>query len=184
MNVVSPPAATLNQAAPPLCPAGPGVDPAEVNPAGPVAVTELGFGKKYTAEFFHDGKVDAKAFTVVEGPAHFDNAPKYKEARLGLTVKDLTYEVRRYMQKKVDDPGVIVGKIEMGSRASKAGIKPYEVITHVNDQPVMNVKDFERLTKGQEEVRLSVKRMTKGRIVKVMLTEGAGKESATEPGAN
>ncbi|MCL2646206.1 MAG: PDZ domain-containing protein [Phycisphaerales bacterium] len=140
-------------------------------------VTELGFGKHYTAEFFHDAKVDKKTFTVVEGPAYFDNAPKYKDAKLGLTVKDLTYEVQRYMQKKTDDPGVIVGKIELGSRASKAGIKPFEVITHVNDQPVMNVKDFEKLMAGQDEVRLSVKRMTKGRIVKVKLAEAG----ATQP---
>ena len=144
------------------------------------AITEVGFGKKYTVEFFHDGKVDKKDFVVAEGPAHFDTAPKYKEPGLGLTVKDMTYEVRRYMQKKLEDPGVIVGKIEMGSKASKAGIKPFEVITHVNDQPVMNVKDFEKLTKGQEEVRLSVKRMTKGRIVKIKVTDAAASQPATK----
>jgi hypothetical protein len=145
-------------------------------------VTDLGFGKKYTMEFFHDGKVDKKTFTVTEGPPHFSNAPKYKDAGLGMTVKDLTYEVRRYMQKKSDDPGVIIGRIEPGSRASKAGLKPYEVITHVNDHPVMNVKDFEKEMKGQTEVRLSVKRMTQGRIVKITLAEGAAGEG-TKPAA-
>jgi hypothetical protein len=148
-------------------------------------ITDLGFNTKYTAEFFHDGKIDKKPFTVIEGPAHWDSAPKYKDARLGFTVKDMTYEVRRYMQKKADDPGVIIGKIEMGSKASKAGVKPYEVITHVNDQPVLNVKDFEKLMKDQKEVRLSVKRMTNGRIVKIKLDEpaGNGEAPATAPGA-
>src|SRR5690606_27951764 len=63
-------------------------------------VTDLGFGKKFTMVFFHDGKLDRKSFTVVQGPTYFDSAPRYKHAGMGFTVKDLTYEVRRYMQKK------------------------------------------------------------------------------------
>ena len=42
MNDVSPPAATLNHAAAPLCPPTPAVAPAEVNPAGPVTVAVPG----------------------------------------------------------------------------------------------------------------------------------------------
>ncbi len=110
-----------------------------------------------------------KDFTVVQGPASYDSAPKYKQEALGLTVRDMTYEVRRYMQKKEDDPGVVISKIELGSKASSAGLKPYEVITHVNDQPVNNVKDFQRLAKDQAELRLSVKRMSAGRIVRVAI---------------
>jgi len=77
---------------------------------------------------------------------------------------------------------VIISKIEMGSKASKAGIKQYEVITHVNDQPVKNVKEFENATKDQTELNLSIKRMTAGRIVKVTVDKveaGAG-GAATE----
>jgi hypothetical protein len=35
-----------------------------------------------------------------------------------------------------------VSKIEPGSRASVGGLKPYEIITHVNDRPIANVKAF------------------------------------------
>ena len=42
MNDVSPPAATLNHAAAPLCPPTPAIDPAEANPAGPDADTVPG----------------------------------------------------------------------------------------------------------------------------------------------
>src|SRR5439155_15785454 len=123
-------------------------------------ITDLGFGNKFTAEFYHDGKIIKKDFTIVQGPANFESAPKYKHPTLGITVKDLTYEVRRYMQRKPDDPGVIIGRIEMGSKGSSAGLKPYEVITHINDKPIMNVKEFEEATKDQKELRLSVKRMS------------------------
>ncbi|HVX83970.1 MAG TPA: PDZ domain-containing protein [Phycisphaerae bacterium] len=136
-------------------------------------ITNLGFGAKYSIDFYHDGKIDTKEFTVAQGPANYASAPQYKSAATGVTVRDMTYEVRRYLQKKPEDPGVVISKIEQGSKASVAGLKPYELITHVNDEPVRSVKDFERLTQGQTEIRLSVKRMTAGRIVKLSLNAPA-----------
>jgi S1-C subfamily serine protease len=145
------------------------------------ALTDLGFGTKFTAEFFHDGKTIAKDFAVAPSPATYESAPRYKSAALGLTVRDLTYEVRRYFQKTPDEPGTIVSKVEPGSKASVSGIKPYEIITHVNDKPVKNVKDFEAATQAQDELRLAVKRMNRGRVVKIVMTGAApAKEAAPE----
>ncbi len=132
-------------------------------------LTEIGFGKKFTAEFFADGKVFTKDFQVVQGPPYYESAMRFKSDALGLTVRDLTYEVRRYFQKAADEGGVIVSKVEPGSKAAVSGVKPYEIITHVNDRPVGGVKDFEKLIAGQDELRLSVKRMTKGRVVKIKM---------------
>ena len=151
------------------------------------ALTELGFGKKYQAEFYHDGQIILKDFEVVESPPHFDAAPRYKSKELGVTVRDLTYEVRRFYQRSPQDPGVIVSKVEPGSKAAVSKIMPYEIITHVNDQPVADVKDFEKLIAGQSELRLEVKRMSRGRVVKVKLapttqsTLGAKSQSASAP---
>jgi len=131
------------------------------------ALTDLGFGTKYTLEYFADGKAQSKQLEVEVGPAHFDSAARYKSEPLGITVRDLTYEVRRYLQRKADEPGVVVSKVEPGGRAGVAGVRPYELITHVNDQPVNSVKDFESLTTATGELRLSIKRMAKGRIVTV-----------------
>lgn len=133
------------------------------------ALTDLGFGKKFEAELFADGKTIRKEFTVVASPTHYASAKRHKDKKLGLTVADLTYEVRRYFQKKPVDPGVIVAKIEPGSKASVSGLKPYEIITHVNEKPVGSVKDFEKLIAGQRELRLAVKRMTRGRVVKIKM---------------
>jgi serine protease Do len=148
-------------------------------------LTDLGFGKKFTAEFFHDGKIVSKDLVVTESPVTFDSAPRVKSAALGLTVRDLTYEVRRYFQKKDDEPGVIISKVDPGGKASVAGVKPYEIITHVNDTPVMNVKDFEKaVAVPQDELRLSIKRMTQGRVVKIKMTAaptGEEKPAAEKP---
>jgi len=131
------------------------------------ALTDIGFGKKYTAVFFQAGRQFEKEFAVEESPAHYDSAARFEAKELGLTVRDLTYEVRRYFQKDANDPGVIVSKIEAGRKAAVAGIRPYEIITHINDAPVATVRDFERLISGGDELRMSVKRMTQGRVVRI-----------------
>lgn len=131
------------------------------------SLTDLGFGTRFTAEFFVEGKPLSHDFEVVPAPTHYESAPRFKSELLGLTVRNLTYDVRRYMQRPEGDPGVVVGKIEAGGKASVAGVKPYELITHVNDQPVKSVGDFETLVAKGGELKLSIKRMAKGRIVTI-----------------
>jgi len=103
-----------------------------------------------------------------------------------MTVRDMTYEVRRYFVKDDDEEGIVISKIEPGSLASVAGLKPHEVITTINDQPVYNVQDFEDFVGGQAELRLHVMRMTTGQNVKISLPaedadEPLGPESLLEP---
>lgn len=130
-------------------------------------LTDLGFGKKFEIEFYRDGQRMTKDFTVTQSPPYYLSAPQYKAKELGLTVRGMTYEVRRYFQKKPKDPGVIVSRIEPGSKASVAGIKPYELIISVNGADVMDVEEFEKLIGQPGDLRLFVKRMHKGRIVKI-----------------
>jgi serine protease Do len=137
------------------------------------ALTDLGFGTKVTIDYVQAGKELSKELVVTPSPMYYDSAPRFQSVPLGITVRDLTYEVRRYFQRSAEDPGVIVTKIEPGSRASVAGIKPYEIITQVNDQPVATAADFGKLTKDQKELRLAVKRMLRGRVVKISLNTPA-----------
>lgn len=152
-------------------------------------LTEIGFGKKFSAELFTHGEVVTKDFQVVQSPPHYNSAPKFKSEDLGLTVRDLTYEVCRYFQRTAEEGGVIVSKVEPGSKAAVSGIKPYEIVTHVNDTKVAGVADFEKLTAGQDELRLKMKRMTKGRVVKIKMAAttrpaGGRRTATTEPAAS
>ena len=133
-------------------------------------LTNAGFGKKFVATFNVKGNPVKKSFSVVPSPTHYDSAPSYKSGPVGLTVRDMTFEARRYFQKTVTDPGVIVHAVVPGSRAGVGGIRPYEIITHVNDKPVTGVKGFAGLIAGQDELRLTVLRMTTGRLVKLRMT--------------
>lgn len=136
------------------------------------ALTDVGFGTPFTADVFRDGKVLHPQFVVEEGPAHFGAAAKFKSEAAGLTVKDLTYEARRFFQLSPDDAGVIVSKLEQGERGAVAGIKPYELIVAVNDKPIHSVKEFEDAIAPGGELRLSIMRMHMGRLVKIRVPEG------------
>ncbi len=142
-------------------------------------LTEVGFGKPYRAVFLAGGKEVVKPMEVEQSPPHYASAPRYKSEALGLTVRDMTFEVRRYFQKETLDPGVVVSKVEPGSKAHVGGIKPFEVVTHVNDRPVADVAAFEAAVAGQEELRLAVKRMLTGRVVRLR-NEGAAPASEPE----
>lgn len=146
------------------------------------ALTDIGFGTPFVADVWRDGKLMKVPMTVTQGPPTYDAAARYKSDAAGLTVRNLTYEVRRYLRLKPDDPGVIIAKVERGSKASVAGLKPFETIRSINDQPVMNVGDFERLIGQGGELKLAVKRMTQGRTVKITLEPAkAAKDEKAEP---
>jgi len=139
-------------------------------------LTNLGFDKKIKIDCFVDGKVIKKDFTISKSPIHFEMATKYKDKKLGMTVRNLTYEVQRYFQKTKESPGVIIAKIEPGSKASIAGLKPYEIIVNINGKAVKNVKDFEKLVKNKEQLRFGVERMSVTRTVKLDIPIASEKE--------
>ena len=138
-------------------------------------LTNQGFGKKFTAEFFADGKVVKKDFTVTMSPKHFDTAASAKSPALGMTVKNLTFETQRFFRRTPETGGVIISHIDLGSLASTSGLKPFEIIESINDKPVKNVKDFETLTAQGGELRLAIKRWTMGRVVTVTVDAPKGK---------
>lgn len=144
-------------------------------------LTDLGFGKKFELEYFHDGKLAKQTLTVQQSPTHYDTAAKFKCKPLGLTVQDMTFEVRRYFQKKDTDPGVIIAKLEPGQKASIAGMKPFELITHVNDRPIFNAKEFEQqVCDATGELSFSVHRPTAGKVIKIKL-DNADTQPASVP---
>lgn len=140
--------------------------PAAVNPVNQ-ALTEIGFGSPVRLEIYRDDESQLLDLTVVQGPPHHRAAARHKDDAIGLTLSDLTYEVRRYFQKSESDPGLVISRIEMGSRASVAGLKPYEIITHINDEPLHSAEDFKRVLDQHTELRLNVERMHRTRIVRM-----------------
>lgn len=79
--------------------------------------------------------------------------------RLNLTVANLTPEQRE----RQDTQGVAVKEVNQGP-AAQAGIRPGDIIVRLNNQPVNDVAEFERL----------VKELPAGRPVPVLIQRGDG----------
>ena len=134
-------------------------------------LTNHGYGKKFIAVFYRDGKVAENQFTVTRGPNHFDTTGRFNSPEFGLEVRNMTYETRRYFRMKKNDPGVIVSRVSPGSTASEAGIMPYEIITNVNNRHIMSIESFASeitgAAKARKPVEINIIRWTKKRIVTI-----------------
>jgi len=75
-----------------------------------------------------------------------------KHAKLGLAVEPLTPEIARQLGVSVDH-GLVVREVQDGSPAAEAGIRPGDVITEVDRQPVSTVDDLRRVVEKRSDGR-------------------------------
>lgn len=67
--------------------------------------------------------------------------PPQAESRLGLSVQNITPELAERLGYK-QNAGVVVSRVEPGSPAASAGIRPGMVIQEVNKKPVSTTREF------------------------------------------
>jgi len=132
-------------------------------------LADIGEGTTVTLSHIHDGQIVDKQFTIEQSPRDMLSAAKYKHEKLGLTVKDLTYEVRTAMRLDESAMAVVVTDVEQGTPAALARVNRYELIRAVDGQPVENVQTLEQLVAAaqqaeKESVRLTVEWMGKTRL--------------------
>ena len=144
-------------------------------------LAEIGIGTSTTLSCLHHGQVLEKEFTIEQAPPDTLSADRYKNGSLGLTVKDLTYEVHAALVLPPSTRAVIVAQVEQGKAAALARINRYDVIKAVDSQTVSSVDMFERLVaeaqqNGKSSVRLTVEWMGETRLadLKFNATNGAG----------
>jgi hypothetical protein len=130
---------------------------------------EIGPGTTVKLNYIHGATTLEKEFAIQQAPRDMLSAAKYKNDKLGLTVKDVTYEVRAALRLKPDEPAIVAVKVEQGTPAALARINTYELIRAVDGVSVDNVGTFEKLiTQAQEakkeSVRVTVEWMGKTRL--------------------
>lgn len=130
-----------------------------------VMLKDFGMGTPYRLDYARDGRVATLDLKVEGGPVHFVNAPEVVRDELGFRLRELTFETRRYYQLADDVAALIVAKVEAGGAAAVAGLKPYELITTINEQAVGSVADFEKATATGGVLRVGVRRMNQSRVV-------------------
>jgi len=72
------------------------------------------------------------------------SAPAEAAERFGMTVQDLTPELRNQLRLN-NVEGVLVSSIDESGPAARAGIRPGDMITQANREPVKNTRDFARI---------------------------------------
>ncbi|HIP53738.1 MAG TPA: PDZ domain-containing protein, partial [Chromatiales bacterium] len=118
-------------------------------------------------EVLRNGKQIKVTVVIGELPAdeELDSTPakpkKAKAGRLGLSVAPLTEEQREAL--KISEGGVVVEEVGSGA-AAKAGIRPGDVITMINNKPVKDVEQFKTM----------VKELPAGRSVAVLVHRESG----------
>ncbi|MBC7476196.1 MAG: DegQ family serine endoprotease [Candidatus Sericytochromatia bacterium] len=93
---------------------------------------------------------------------------------LGIQIQDINDSFARSLKLPNDTKGIIVGKIEHGSPAEKAGLKPYDIISELNDTAVEDVSAFRNAIASEEpgkKVNLAIIRDGKKMNISVGLGE-------------
>ncbi len=117
------------------------------------AVTPV--GKKVNVKVFREGKretLSIKMGKLEEKESKVASSEELKE-ELGLTVQDLTPEIARQLRLDFEE-GVIVTRVEQGSLAHQAGMKPRDVILEVNRTKISSVKEFKKTVKKNRKSHL------------------------------
>ena len=133
--------------------------------------TKFGIGTEVDVGYASDGVKKEARLSLAQAPTHFRSAKRFKSKAMGAAFADLTFEVRGYYKLADDAPGVVVSKVQPGNPAAVAGLRPLEVITHVDDKPVKDVKALSEAVRGKKEFSLSVRRLAATRIVRVKMQD-------------
>ncbi len=137
-------------------------------------LTSIGSGEKANILFWSGNEYRKREIILEKGPYDFESTEKFHHVETGVHVRDLTYEVRRFYSLPIDYQGVIVSRVESGSKALIANILPYEIIYEINGKAIRNVSDFKRVLEeleGQKVASLLMKieRMGQKKVVKIEL---------------
>lgn len=118
-------------------------------------LTEIGARKKVAFDVLR-GKERSKVTVALEdAPTDYETAERYKDDGLGMTVKELTYEVRHFQKLEPGATGVTVAKVESGSKADVAKLTPLSIIVRVNDVPVKDLAHFRQLAAASKGLTLT-----------------------------
>jgi serine protease Do len=114
-----------------------------------VAVSEMTPGTKISLGVLRDGKPVTLSLTVGEFHGKTEVASNGDESeegpqsgKLGLSVSDLTADVRQQINAPEHVHGVVVQSVRPASPADEAGIQPGDVILEVNRKPAQSASDF------------------------------------------
>jgi len=143
-------------------------------------VTESNPGTTVTMGILRNGKPMNLKITLGTRPANAGQAPGQGQgpsgsALGGISVQNLTPNLRSQLNIPNGVTGVVVSSIDPNSAAAEAGIQQGDVIESINRQPVHNVSDFNRLAaEAKGRVLLRINHQGEGVFIVLSPNPGGG----------
>ena len=106
-------------------------------------VRESPLGEVLPLQLYRDGEKMTVRLTLTERPRSGRDAREFEDTLFGLTVREITLDVRIAMNLSDDVQGVIVRRIKSGSAANLARMRPGIVILQFGGRTIANLEDFE-----------------------------------------
>jgi hypothetical protein len=120
----------------------------------------IGEQTELSLAYWRDGNLQHAKFAVELAPPDQDSAAQFKDEQLGITVKEITFEVRAALRLKSEEPGVVVSKVESGTPAGRARINSHEIIQAADGELIDSPAKFESLVKKAQEQKKDQLRLT------------------------
>jgi hypothetical protein len=130
-------------------------------------LTEIGAGKKAAFEVLRGGKKQTIALALEQAPLDFETAERHKDDTLGITVKELTYEVRHFQRLEPGTTGVVVTRVESGSRADIGKLQVLSIVVRVNGIAVNDLAHFQELLQAHKSLTLTTVSYGQTRLVEL-----------------
>lgn len=111
-------------------------------PAFTKMVRETPLEQDIPLKVYRDGNVIDVTLVLTERPKSARDAAEYEDKVFGMTVRELTTDVRILLNLPDDVHGVLIRKVESGSAANLAGIPPNALVVALNNIPVANIDDY------------------------------------------
>jgi serine protease Do len=91
-------------------------------------------------------------------------------ALAGLQVQELTAELANRLGLPADAKGVVITEVDPGSKAAASGLRPGDLITEINREPVHNLADYKRVANklGKEDSPLLLVKRREGKFFVVI----------------
>lgn len=106
-------------------------------------VRETGVGQNVEVNFYRDGEPMTIGLTLAGRPKSASDANEFESVTFGITVRELTQDVRILMNLSEDTRGVIVRRVKRGSWASLGGMRAGVIILDFGGHPVTSPEEFE-----------------------------------------
>lgn len=107
-------------------------------------VREAGIGKTVPLTVLRDGKPMDLRIQLVARPKSARDAGEVKDEVLGLTVREITTDVRIVLNLAEDVKGVIVRRVKSGGAADLAGMRAGVIIMNLGDYSVATIDDYKQ----------------------------------------